>query len=197
MPYADKDLLIADYIPEAKSNAEKDAIGRILDSVSVFVDTYCKRVPGYFNPSPAEPTIKRVRGEGEHFLRLPVHVFDSITEINGKSFESLSTSIYESEKNGWLYFETEEFGNESSFSDLPFECRRWTQNAVFKIKARWGYEVTPLDVQEAVRLTVLRVWETQKGTLGQITPGAFVVERAMAPLAKEILDRYKRREFEI
>lgn len=193
--YADKDLLIADYIPEAKSNAEKDAIGRILGSVSTFVDTYCKRVPGYFNPSPAEPSVKRVRGEGDRFLRLPVHVFGSITLVTFDEQTIDSADYYESDRNGWLYLENNGFGLEHTFFAA---CEnRWYPDAVYKVTARWGYAATPADLTEAVRLTVLRVWETQKGTLGQITPNGFVIERAMPPLAKEILDRYKRREFEI
>lgn len=184
MAYADKDLLIADYIPGAKSQAEKDAIERILDSVSTFVDRYCKRAPGYFSPSPNDPSIRRVRGEGQHFLRLPVHLFGSITSVNYEGTVVDSAIFYESDKNGWLYFEDS-------------RCHCWYPDSVIKVTARWGYAETPKDLAEAVRLIVLRVWETQKGVLGQITPNGFVIERAMPPLAKEILDRYKKRQFEI
>jgi hypothetical protein len=196
MPYADKDQLIADYIPEAKSQAEKDAIGHILAAVGAFVDTYCKRTAGYFNPAAEEATEKRVRGEGERFLRLPVHVFGSVGEVK-TSYGSLidSSNYYESDKNGWLYGENDGLYPQAAFDLCSPDV--WTDGAIFKVKARWGYAATPADLVEAVRLTVLRIWETQKGTLGQITPGAFVVERALAPFAKEVLDRYKRREFEI
>lgn len=195
MPYASIDQLINDYLPETKKPAEIAAVTRILDAVSSFVDTYCRRPAGYFNPAGSESE-KRVRGEGAHYLRLPVHVFGSITSVslNGTAIDP--ATFYESEKNGWLYFEDEGYGLENSFySDET--CRTWRDGRVYKITARWGYEATPLDLAEAVRLTVLRVWETQKGVLGQITPNGFVIERAMPPLAKEILDRYKRREFEI
>jgi hypothetical protein len=183
--YADKDLLIADYLPEAKSTLEKDAIGRILTSVSAFVDTYCKRTPGFFNPAAANATERRVRGEGSRFLRLPVHVAGSVEQVTLNGTVINTADYYESEKNGWLYLENNSF--------IP----EWCAEIIYKVKASWGYAETPADLQEAVRLTVLRIWETQKGTLGQITPGAFVVERALAPFAKEVLDKYKRREFEI
>lgn len=195
MAYADKDNLLADYLPEAKSNAEKDAVGRILDSVSTFVDTYCKRTPGYFNPAAAEVSMKRVRGEGAHFLRLPVHVFGSITTVSISGTEIDSEDYYESEKNGWLYLENDSSPVEASFNVCSRE--RWYDGQIYKVTARWGYAATPLDLSEAVRSIVLRIWETQKGVLGQITPNGFVIERALPPLAKEILDRYKRREFEI
>ena len=196
MPYADKDLLISDYLPEARSTAEKDAVGRILDNVTAFVDSYCKRVAGYFNPSPEEPTVRRVRGEGERFLRLPVHVFGSITEVK-TSYGSLidSANYYESDKNGWLYAEEDGIYPQGAFDLCSQDI--WMMGASFKVKARWGYSATPLDLSEAVRLIVVRIWETQRGTLGQVTPSGFVIERLIPPAAKEILDLYKRREFEI
>lgn len=207
MRYADLDNLIADYIPEAKSEKDKTAIGRVLDSVSEYVDVHCKRTPGYFGsilvPAQAEggeptqpaPTMQRVRGEGQHFLRLPVHVFGSITEIDGKSFAELSASIYESEKNGWLYFESEEFGNENGFAS-GYECRRFADGRVYKVAARWGFAETPKPVAEAVRLITARIWSTQRGTIGQLTPEGFIQERLIPTAAKDLLKPFIKREFE-
>lgn len=196
MPYADLDNLLADYLPEVEKDEDKQAIARILDNVSAFVDTFCDRISGYFNPSPVEPSVKRVRGEDQRFLRLPVHIFDSITEIDGKPFADYSNFLYESDKNGWLYFESEEFGNEHSFRTFD-GTRLFMDGRVYKVKARWGYQQTPLDLQEAVRQIVCKLWEIKKGTLGQITPNGFVIERAMPPFAKEVLTKYKKRAFEI
>lgn len=194
--YANIDELIADYLPEAKSDREKTAVGRILDSVSAFVDSHCKRSTGYFATSPNEPSMKRVRGEGMHYLRLPAHLFSSIAEINGESFESLSASIYESEKNGWLYFETEEFGNENSFSG-DYDCRRFTNGKIYKVTARWGYAAPPLPIVEAVRLIVARIYSVQKGTIGQTTSEGFIQERLIPQAAKDLLKPFIKREFEL
>ncbi len=194
--YANIDELIADYISEAKSDKEKAAIGRILDSVSAFVDSYCKRSEGYFAPSANQPSLKRVRGEGMHYLRLPAHVFNSITEMGGESFESLSASIYESEKNGWLYFETEEFGNENSFSG-DYDCRRFTSGKIFKVTARWGYAAVPLPIVEAVRLITARIYAVQKGTIGQTTSEGFIQERLIPAAAKDLLKPFIKRQFEL
>jgi hypothetical protein len=193
--YADKDQLIADYIPDAKSEAELAAVGRILDNVSAFVDSYCRRVPGYFDPSPTEPSEKRVRGEGEHFLRLPVHVFGTVESVTHRGTEIDSTNYYESDKNGWLYLEDDisSFSPDTGF----FGASPWCDGSTYKVTARWGYDETPKDLQEAVRETVVRIWEAQKGVLGDVTPNGFVIERAMPLFAREVLDRYKRREFEI
>lgn len=196
MPYANKDQLITDLLPKSTSTAEREAIGRILDGVSAFVDTYCGRPPGHFNPAAADASEKRVRGEGEHFLRLPVHVFDSIESVTLRGVAIPPKDYYESERNGWLYLENSAPGLESTFGDC-FD-RRWLRGEPYRVIARWGYAATPADLQEAVRQTVVRIWQTNKGTFGQINPETgFVIERAMPPFAREVLDRYKRRPFEI
>ncbi|MBX3288456.1 MAG: hypothetical protein KF855_03830 [Acidobacteria bacterium] len=189
MAYADLNQLKADYLPDTNSAPELTALGRILDNVSAFVDTYCRRRPGYFNPSPADPTTRRVRGEGQHYLRLPKHIPGSISSIalNGQTLDP--ASYYESDKNGWIYAEDTDSGFSS---DLQFY-----EDRIYLVTARWGYAATPLDIGEAVRQTVVRIWEAQRGVLGDVTPDGFVIERVMPPFAKEVLDNYKRREFEI
>lgn len=186
MPYANRDNLIADYLPKSTSVAETAAIERLLDNVSAFVDTYCQRPSGYFNASSVDPAEKPVRGEGEHFLRLPVHIFGSITTVKFYGTEIDSANYYESDKNGWLYAE-------AGF----IEELSWENGGVYAITARWGYLSTPLDIQEAVRETVIRLWESQKGTFGQIAPSGFLIERSTPVFAREVLDKYKRRQFEI
>jgi hypothetical protein len=197
MAYADLNNLLADYLPEAKSVAEKAAVGRILEAVSAFVDSYCRRPAGYFNPRGADTPAseKRIRGCGEHFLRLPVHVPGSIESVKHGETVIAASSYYESENLGWLYLENSGLGLEETF--FPAQNNRWIDGAIYKVRARWGYAATPLDLSEAVRQTVVRWWETQAGTLGQVTPNGFVTERDLPRSAKLILDRYKRREFEI
>ncbi len=319
MAYADLDQLKADYISDAKSSAEISALSRILDNVSAFVDTYCRRPSGYFNAlgelatkqkirnicegsfvqsfstgifrvsitardlpgspvvltptagigdtdaeiaaavraaladheaiadffniggtgvnvdletktaaendptmeleisetdppvgqtvgntvstiitegDPFQPaSIKRVRGEGQHFLRLPVHVIGTVEEVTLRGSVIDTSNYYESDRNGWLYLENTGLGLENIF--LTAMSSNWADCETFDVTARWGYTATPLDIAEAVRQIVMRIWETQKGVLGQLTPNGFVIERAMPPFAKEILDRYRRREFEI
>lgn len=190
MRYADLDNLIADRLPEVKSPREKEALERMIDNVSAFVDSYCKRrtliqTKGFFEPSPDEPKMKRLRGEGERFLRLPVHVFGSITEVscNGQIIDS--AKYYESEKNGWLYLEN------NGCADY------WQDGLTYKVTARWGYAETPLEIVEAVTQIIVRWWETNKGVIGQITPNGFVIERDMPPAAKTLLAQFIKREFEI
>lgn len=200
MPYADLNNLIADYIPEVKNAKETAALGRILDNVSAFVDSYCKRSTplqptGYFSPA-TEDSIseKRLRGEGQNFLRLPIHVFGSIESVTLNGTVIDSNSYYESDKSGWLYFEDEAFGIEDGFDD----CNRiWHENRIYKVRAKWGYAATPLPIVEAVRLIVLRIWSTQRGVIGQVTPEGFVQERLIPAAAKELLQPFIKREFEI
>ena len=195
MPYANIDELIADYIPEATSDEEKAALERILDNVSAFVDSSAKRAAGYFAPSPEQSSMKRIRGEGRHFLRLPVHVFGSIEKVELNGREINSDSFYESEKNGWLYFENDGSGLEDTFSI----CRNnhFFDGAVYKVTARWGYEAIPLPIVEAVRLIVTRIWATQRGTIGQTTVEGYIQEKLIPQAAKDLLKSFVKREFEI
>lgn len=198
MPYADKDQLIADYLPEATGDEEIAAVGRILDAASAFVDSYCKRASGFFAPSPNDATVRRVRGEGREFLRLPIHVFGSIEQINDEEFTAWSNRVYESDKSGWLYFESDEFGNEGmGFFSAGCPYKRWTDGRVYKVKARWGYAATPLPIVEAIRLITTRIYETQKGTIGQVSANGFINERLIPTAAKDLLKPFIKREFEI
>lgn len=187
MAYADIDQLKADYLPDLKSTAEIAAVTRTLDNVSSFVDTYCRRTAGFFSPSAEAPSEKRVRGEDENFLRIPLHVFGSIDQVTENGIAIDIDLCYESDVNGWLYLD----------SDLLPKEPSWTDGQIYKVTARWGYAATPADLQEAVRQLVVKIWETQRGVLGQVTPNGFVIERAMPPFVREVLDRYKKRQFEI
>ena len=208
MPYADLDNLIADYIPEATSDEENAALGRILDNVSAFVDSYCKRPTDYFKSSyehaaegtqPPEYTpetaIKRIRGEGYHFLRLPVHVFGSIESVSLNGREINSESYYESEKNGWIYFENDAFGLEDTFSLCS--NNHFFDGVTYFVAAVWGYENIPLPIVEAVRLIVARIWSVQKGTIGQVTAEGYIQEKLIPQAGKDLLKPFIKREFEI
>ncbi len=192
--YADLDNLITDYIPEATSDEEIASIGRILDSVSAFVDSYCRRQSGYFAPSPDTPSMKRVRSEGGRFLRLPVHVFGSVV------VDAADASLYyESDVNGWLYREgglSADCVVNSSFA-LEAGYSQWTPEGVYRVTARWGYAATPLPVAEAVRLITARIWQTQRGTIGQTTSEGFIQEKLIPQAARDFLQQFIRRQFEV
>ena len=195
MRYADLDNLIADYIPEATADEEKAAIGRILDNVSAFVDAFTRRPAGYFAPAAETPTVKRVRGEGQNFLRLPRHVFGSIEEVGGQPFTAWTSRVYESEVSGWLYFESEGVGSEGDFTG-GYSCRRWLDGRSYAVKARWGYIATPPPIVEAVRLIVARIYSVQKGTIGQTTAEGFIQEKLIPQAARDLLSAFVKREFE-
>ena len=196
--YADLDNLLADYLPEATKQSEQDAIGRILDNVSAFVDSYCRRSSGYFSAAPeeAEATERRFRGEGHHFLRLPVHVLGSIESVTVSGMEIDSESWYESEKNGWIYYENNSIGLENTFS-FANSCQFY-EGQIYKVTAVWGFEQIPLPVQEFCRLATKSVWETQNGVLGQISPEGFALKAQLFPPDLLLmLEQFRRREFEI
>jgi hypothetical protein len=190
--YADLDLLLADLLPELKSDEEKDAVERTLDAASLFVDSYCKRPIGYFSPSPNLATIRYFIGEGTSFLRIPEHVRGTVSV----AFVD-SSAWYESEQ-GWLYsmnafdgfFEYESSGR----NQYPL----WVKNKRYAVSARWGYASTPDDVREAVRQITVKWFQTSRGIFGtsDVTPAGFIVERDLPLSARAILDNYVKREFE-
>lgn len=193
MRYADLDNLIADMLPELESVAEKDALGRVLDGASAFIDSYCSRPVGYFSPSPDIATDRLIAGENRRFLRLPVHVAGTV-EIDGLDM----TNFFES-PNGWIYPVNSNAGLEYSASyvgDDLSDFGVFHKNRLYTVSARWGYAETPAEIVEAVRQITQRWFETQKGILGQITPGGFVVERDIPESARTILKPFRRRQFE-
>lgn len=195
MAYADLENLIADYLPEATKDEETAALERLLDNVSAFVDSYCKRKSGFFSPNNTETTI-RAYGEGERFLRLPVHQFGSITEVTYRGSVISQADYYESDKNGWLYLEDDNNSPETSFdfcSNL-----RWYEGETYRVKLKLGYAETPKAIQEFCRLAVKSIWESQQGTLGQISPEGFALKAQLFPPDLLLMiAEFRKREFEI
>lgn len=180
--YADRDVLIADLLPEVTATAQKDAVGRTLDGVSAFIDKYCNRPANYFDAAGATGTAKLIRGENTRYLRLPQHVAGSVT-VTGID----ATTYYEGE-NGWLYFKQPNF--------ITPESSIWYVGRLYEVTARWGYAAIPPAIIEACRQLTLTTWETARGVLGDVTPSGYVVERAMPLSVRETLNLYRRREFE-
>lgn len=202
--YADRDQLVSDYLPEVKKPAELAAIDRILEAASALCDSYTRRRKPdgtlYFLPSPAQPTVRRFRGEGLPYLRLPRHVFGTagLQDLVGMV-------VYESDANGWLYIDNpylNEFNaldetviNGADYFPSGFYPTFW-QGKIYLVLARWGYDAIPPEITEAVRLIAARWFETQRGTIGQIAPNGFVIERDLPPAAKTLLKPFIKREFE-
>lgn len=196
MAYADLDNLLADYLPEATKDEEIAALGRLLDNVSAFVDSYCRRNSGFFAANDEETTI-RVRGEGERFLRLPVHQTGTITEVKYRGSVVSPADYYESNKNGWLYLEDEGSAPETSFdfcSNL-----RWYEDEIYRVTLKLGYPETPKVIQEFCRLAVRSIWETQSGVLGQVSDinGFALKAQLFPPDLLLMIEEFRKREFEI
>lgn len=193
--YASLDNLIKDLLPASVDNAdETEAIGRVLDGVSNFIDKFTRRPEKYFMPvaSNAVPTPRYFCGEGNNFLRIPVHVgIATIADVDASLF-------YEHQENGWLYLTPNEiFTGDPFFIPSSLSNRVFAENARFRVSAKWGFAETPAGISEAARELTLRTWETQRGIFGQLTPAGTVVERAMPPIVEEILLTFRRRQFEI
>lgn len=192
--YADLDELIKDLLPgSAGKAAEKESLGRVLEGVSNFIDKFCRRPEKYFMPAGEQATTRPIRGEGRRFLRLPEHV-------RGATIVGLNAGLYyEHEASGWIY--ASENVNESVALSSPFynhyRSGAFADGAVFPVSARWGFEETPAAIREAARQTTLRVWETQRGIFGNLSPSGIVIERDLPPFVETLLLEFRRRQFEI
>jgi hypothetical protein len=190
--YCDVEDLISERFPDVVSAEGQESIGLLVEAASRFVDSYIKKPFGYFLPSPSTGTARNFRGDGTKILRLPKHIKNtcSITNLNIEDwYESPEGHLYRGESaiggaipQGWVF----ELNFETFDRDIPF----WINNRLYVVTARWGYEETPADISEAVMQIVYRWWKTQAGTLGQITPNGFLIERDIPKAAKAILDNY-------
>lgn len=184
--YANQDELLADYLPDVKTATEKATVGRILAAVTRQIDSYCKRPAGYFAPADAQPAPRSFYGEGTNYLRLPAHVAGSIDLETGVAVTGHPIKNWV-ERGGWLYMTC----------GLGKLGGTWVRGTEYTVRARWGYEQTPEDIAEACRQLVVHYYERQRGTIGQVTPGGFVIERDMPPSVKTMLAPYRRKEFEV
>ena len=185
--YADIDQLVADYLPEVGSNTEKRAaLDRVLLSVTAAIDSQCKRPTQYFAPAAEQPTQRIFFGEGKNALRLPVHVEGSVDPSDGVDCSGHPITNWVEIK-GWLYL-TCGFGKLGGI---------WQSGVQYRVTARWGYAETPPEIVEACRQWAVHFFERQNGTIGQITPSGFVIERDMPPPVKTLIAPFRRKEFEI
>lgn len=186
MVYAELDELINDLLPETKTQKEREALGRVLEASSRTVEKITKRPVGYFAAAESLPSPRDFVGEGTNYLRLPVHVENSIDTTGGVSVGGHTIKTWV-ELNGWLY--------------MTCGARRldgkWERGVVYTVRARWGWEQVPADVREACKMLAAHLWERGRGTIGQMTPNGFVIERDAPPAVKMMLAPYKRKEFEV
>lgn len=191
--YCDVENLIEQRFPDVVKAESQEALELLVESASRFIDKYVKKPYGYFLPSPAIGTARTFRGDGGKILRLPKHIRGtcSITNLTIDDW-------YESPKDGDLYRgDSANFPNlrdgwvfELNFNTYDRDVPVWINNRVYEVTAQWGYEEIPADIQEATMQIVYRWWHTQAGTLGQITPNGFQIERDIPKSAKAILDNY-------
>lgn len=185
--YADQTQLLADYLPEVTAANEIAAVGRILASVTDQIDKYCDRPHQYFAPAAEAASDRIFRGANKVFLQLPVHVGE-VASVNALELGQTVPDTAWAERNGWLY-------RTLTYDNRPF--RIWRRDTEYTISARWGFEATPQDIAEACRQLVVHYFERMRGTIGQVTPTGFVIERDMPPSVKTILDRYVTKEYEV
>jgi hypothetical protein len=199
MVYVTKEIVKSLAIPELKLDKTEVAasIDALCISASAMIDRFTDRPAGWFNqvadPAPA-PTTRRFRGEGKNYLRIPRHVGTAsiVSPIVAGS------TVYEN-ANGWIVYNDGIAGSGNGPDYYPesgqggfFNC-----GSIYDVSAIWAFAVLPADIELAAAFIVGHIWDRGRGVIGQITPTGFVIERDMPPMAKTILEGWKRREGEI
>lgn len=200
MNYASATELIQDYLPEHTGNAAVEAlIGRLCEAASRLVDRFCIRRDDYFAPAAPTATEREFIGQGKVYLILPVHVKGTVTLPN------VDAALYYEADNGWIYTKPLPdylYIPMRGYGDEPLEYydgrARFVRGAGYKVSARWGYADTPADVKEAVRQTVIAIFERKRGILNDVTTADLTLPvLQLPPVVRDMLLPYKRREFEI
>ncbi|MBA3243024.1 MAG: phage gp6-like head-tail connector protein [Acidobacteria bacterium] len=186
MTYAALEETITDCLPEVKSANERAALGRLLDAASRAIDSKCKRPVNYFAPAAAQPSPRNFTGEGMNYLRLPVHIANSIDLETGVQVAGHPVKNWV-EQGGWLYM-TQGLGKLGGL---------WVRGVLYNVRARWGYEATPADIVLACKDLATHYFDKHRGVIGQTTPNGFVIERDMPPTVKTLIAPYVRKEFEV
>lgn len=189
--YTTAAIVISDYMPEVdgSDNAIVAIVDRLIESVSEFVDEYCKRPIEYFMPAGDTASVRNVRGRAERFLQLPKHVAGSV------SIEGISdASWYEHASNGWLYY-----NDQTNVTDYfpAGENEFWEAGRLYPVSAIWGYAATPGPIAAATAEIVAAIFAKGRGIVGEVSPEGFIVEREIPLTARAMLKPYVRREFEI
>lgn len=57
-------------------------VSSLLEAISRAIDSWTKREPGEFSPSPAEASERTIYGNGENYLAVPEHITGTVHRIN-------------------------------------------------------------------------------------------------------------------
>lgn len=206
--YFDVGEVIADKIPDIKPATGDDVnaddlatVTRICESVSAFIDSYCKRRPGYFSAAVFDGdeldeagTMRRYRGEGRNFLRIGNHVAGSVSIGSPAIADS---RYYEHPENGWLYAIDSSNDNGGDYYPDFSENKFFAAGQIYEVTAVWKFASTPADIIEAGKQIISNIWDKGRGVIGEVTPSGFVIEREIPLTARAILNLHRKREFEI
>lgn len=184
------------------NTAQIATLTAILQGVSAAIDQYTKRPAGYFLARSGDATVRRMRGNGENFLKLGRYVISEPVAIDG-----FTSDLFYKADNGWLYATdvaaSGPGGNYPGANQGDGLDRGWNpitlfeKNAVYLVSAKWGFAAIPDDIKVSCQLFAQHIWDRGQGTFGQVTPTGFIIERDMPPTVRLILDGWVRGEFEL
>lgn len=165
--------------------AKRDKAEELLEAISRFIDSYTKRSPGAFSPSPEEPQERVFYGNDKSCLDIPEHVAGSV-DATAQTITGLTAPQF-AEYRGMLCI-TDSRG-------VMQRLEVWRDGVPYTIKARWGYATTPADIREACLIWAsLRARLNTGDVSGVVTTitrdGATLQRDDVPPVVRDLLKPY-------
>jgi len=150
-------------------------------AASRLFDTLCDREEGSFRQALPQADIREFRGNGTNYLQLPPYVRRSIVDTRYRN-GGLLPEFIESPRSFILAFP---------------DCFFLRNCDVVEITARWGYELIPPDIEEAVSELVVAMWRQRDAAYLRVVaesnsgiPG--ISGQALPERTRAIINAYRR-----
>ena len=179
---------VTGYLPDVTTDEDKAKLANVITRSSRRIDDYVTdgAVENYFAPSPAAPTPRIIRGDGNSYLSLPEFVAGSVTTVTAPA--------------GFTVHEYDEVSGRLIIKNSAGALTRyrvWVDGMPYTVTARYGFAATPGAVTEACLMIVVRTYrssdEAFSGVIGNINRDNQIIERALPAAAQEMLDVYRRK----
>ncbi|HEX8288041.1 MAG TPA: hypothetical protein VF556_08600 [Pyrinomonadaceae bacterium] len=178
---------------DPKDDATTAQFEEMITRASRRIDAYVtdNTLTDYFAPSPAEPSVKKLRGRDVSFLQLPLHVAESVTAVTVSEPFTVPDFAYETDRLVCV----DQYG-------IRTRRIRFAEGVPYSVTARWGFAAVPGEIKEACLQLVVRTFRAKddgfSGVIGAIKRDGSMIERALPAPVKDILDGHRnkyRRQF--
>lgn len=129
--------------------AEGETLDALIDSASRMIDRLCGVSNGYFEAADTAATDQSIEGTGTAWLRLPpiAEPIDPAADVAYASGATLPTFRQVRDELGFYWL-------------ICNEGQCWAANDQVVVTAKWGFDETPLEIQEAVIELAIATYRT-------------------------------------